>query len=115
MTDLKLKLKNISQGRKYITNILGNYKIGIQIQDNDILELLTYHPYKQLNRDILSSLTMEKGMFNQPVLSYKLNDTDTFDEISYVKCIQNLFGKYKSDDVDRPKKRQCLIKIETLG
>jgi hypothetical protein len=47
--NIKIKLKNITNGKKYITNIIEKYNNNEKINNIEILELLQYHPTKHIN------------------------------------------------------------------
>ena len=99
---LKIKLKNITNGKKYIKNLLNKYKENDKINETDILSLLEFHPTKKLNIETIDYLILKvRKPFNQLALFYKCKNNDKLDDISYVICIQNIFGKYKqTNDYD---------------
>ena len=95
---LKIKLKNITSGKKYITNIIGNYKDNEKVNNIEILELLQYHPTKHIIIENIDYLIIKtRQPFNNLALYYKYKDNEKEDDISYILCIKNLFGKYNRD------------------
>lgn len=96
----KNKLQNISKGKKYITNKLKTtYTVGCVFRNDDELSLLLrFHPTKTItNIDYL--VLRHRPPFNDIALYYKQKDEDEEDDVSYVACIQNMFGKYDFDKV----------------
>lgn len=97
MNNLKAKLKNQTNGRKYITGKLNTYAINAIVDDQDILELLQYHPTKPINIENIDYLQLRiHPSYKTRTLYYKYKNAD-IDDIAYVQCIANLFGKYKRD------------------
>jgi len=86
-----------------VTGILSQYKPGEKVDDKLIHELVKHHPTKKITN--VEYLFMDKRPpFNGISLFYKSNDSHKIDDISYVICIKNLFGKFKiskqyTDDV----------------
>jgi hypothetical protein len=105
-TPLKQKLKNVSNGRKYITSLIEKHTNGEKLNDVEILELVQYHPTKHIRADNIEYLVVRLRMpFNKPALFYKYKGAAVEDDLSYVLCIKNLFGKY-----DRDKKyEECVM------
>ena len=96
--NLKTNLKNVTHGKRYISNIIGQYKENEKVNNNEILELLQYHPTKQINIENIDYLIMKiRKPFNQLALYYKSKYNENEDDISYILCIRNLFGKYDGD------------------
>ena len=95
---LKKQLKNVTQGRRYITNLIEHYPPNKIMHDIVILELLQYHPTKNIDtRDIEYLIIKVRKPFNKMALYYKYKNNDTEEDISYTLCIKNLFGKYNRD------------------
>ncbi len=97
--NLRLKLKNMTTGKKYISERLNTYNEHDKIENEDKLDILTlllYHPTKTIDINNIEYLTMQiRAPFNNLALYYKYKNNDKLDDISYVSCINNLFGKYK--------------------
>lgn len=99
MTDLKTKLINITNAKKYITSILQEYKENDIVHNSDVIELLSYHPTKHINKDNIDYLIMKsRKPYNKLALFYKYKNGSIEDDVSYILCIKNLFGKYSKDD-----------------
>jgi len=97
-SELKFKLKNISSGKKYIGECLKKYKDNDIVDNTDILNLLQYHPTKHIIIENIEYLKIKnRPPFNKLALYYKYKNSEIEDDISYVLCITNLFGKYKKD------------------
>ena len=98
MDVLKVKLKNVTTAKTYITNILQKYKENDIVNELDIIELLSYHPTKHINKENIDYLIMKtRKPYNNLALFYKYKNNDIIDDISYILCIKNLFGKYSRD------------------
>jgi len=101
MSDLKNKLKSVTNGKKVVTEILKKYSENEKVVDNIIFNLLSYHPTKRIDIKKIDYLVMKiRKPYNKLALYYKYLDIDDIDDISYVQCIENLFGKYKQDKSD---------------
>jgi hypothetical protein len=95
---LQDKLKNITNGKKYIDSLLQKYEINDKVEEIDILSLLHYHPTKHINIENIEYLTRKvRPPYNTIALYYKYKNSDIIDDISYIMCIKNLFGKYNKD------------------
>ena len=96
--ELKLKLKNVTNGKKYITDIIGKYKDNEKINNTEILTLLQYHPTKHINIENIDYLIVKiRSPYNTLALYYKYKNNEKDDDISYILCIKNLFNKYNKD------------------
>lgn len=96
--DLKTKLKSVTNGRKYITSILRNYKEDEKVTHSEVLELIKFHPIKKIEKTKIEYLIMRKRKpYNNLALFYKYKTSSKEDDISYISCLENLFGKYKPD------------------
>ena len=88
MSNLKSKLKNITNAKKYISNILQQYKENDIVNNQDVLELLSYHPTKHISNDNIEYVKIKsRKPFNTQALFYKYKNGDIEDDISYVLCI----------------------------
>lgn len=63
-----------------------------------MLTLLQYHPTKHIDKSSLDYITP----YNTLALFYKYKHSNVVDDVSYVLCIQNVFGKYKKDHYQVP-------------
>jgi hypothetical protein len=98
MSVLKIKLKNVTNAKTYISNILQKYKDNDIVNDLDVIELLSYHPTKHINKQNIDYLIMKtRKPYNKLALFYKYKNNDIIDDVSYILCIKNLFGKYNRD------------------
>jgi hypothetical protein len=93
--ELKIKLKNITNGRKYITNFINNQPINIQFNNEEIQLLLTFHPNKkEKNVDNIEYLIIRnRPPYNGKSLYIKTKNNDE-DDISYILCLRVLYEKY---------------------
>ena len=72
MSVLKTKLKNVTNAKTYISNILQKYKDNDIVNDLDIVELLLYHPTKHINKQNIDYLIMKtRKPYNKLALFYK--------------------------------------------
>jgi hypothetical protein len=84
--------------KKYITNIINKYCDNQKVNDIEIFELLQYHPTKHINIENIDYLVVKiRKPFNTLALFYKYKNNESEDDISYVLCIKNLFGRYDRD------------------
>lgn len=96
--ELMAKLKNITYAKQYITMTLKKLNEGDKVEDETVLALLQYHPSKKININNIEYLQLKKRPpFNTLALYYKYKSNDFVDDVSYVLCIKNLFGKYTPD------------------
>ena len=94
------EFRNMTQLKKFITPFLNSKLPNTDIEDDIIYELISYHPTKLFlkNRDNIEWIRMiPRKPFNNLALFYKLKNKDSIDDISYIACIRNLFGKYNKD------------------
>ena len=88
----------MTTGKKYITNIIRKYNENEKVNDIEILELLQYHPTKNINIDNIDYLIIRmRKPFNELALYYKYKNNNMEDDVSYILCIKNLFDKYDKD------------------
>ena len=93
--NIKSKCQNITQAKQYIRNKLLKYNHNDFVHDSDIIQLLPFHPTKHINIDTIDYLIMKKRLpYNKLALFYKYKNSDVLDDISYMLCIENLYGKY---------------------
>jgi hypothetical protein len=77
---------------------LQQYKENDTIQNEEILDLLQYHPTKHINKNNIEFVVLRKRKpYNTLALFYKYKTSEKVDDVSYVLCIQNIFGKYNRD------------------
>jgi len=95
---LREKLKNVTTAKKIVDSILQAYKPFDKVEDVDILHLLQYHPTKHIVPENIEYLIRKpRPPYNTLALYYKYKGSPVEDDISYVMCIKNLFGKYSRD------------------
>lgn len=98
ISELKILLKNVTNAKKHISDILKSYNNNDIIDNDVILSLLSFHPTKNINIDNIDYLIYKiRPPYNKLALFYKYKNNDKEDDISYLCCITNLFGKYKKD------------------
>ena len=98
ISELKILLKNVTNAKKHISDILKSYNNNDIIDNDVILSLLSFHPTKNINIDNIDYLIYKiRPPYNKLALFYKYKNNDKEDDISYICCITNLFGKYKKD------------------
>ena len=71
--NLKIKLKNVTNGKKYVTNIIEKYKKNEIVDNIVILELLQYHPTKHIcieNLDYLLTNNKHNHLFYNFIIYY---------------------------------------------
>lgn len=98
MEDLKKGLKNQTRGRKYVTSWVKEQMLNTKLHNELIEELLTHHPTKKIQKENISYIMVKiRPPFNQRALYFKLKE-QPLDDISYIQCIKNLFGKFSSNE-----------------
>jgi hypothetical protein len=101
MADIALKsylintLKNVTAGKRLITAILNEKEVGETFSDTIIKDLMKFHPNGKV-KDPEYFVIRFSNTYKQRTLYFKPYDGDE-DSVSYVACIENLFGKYKRD------------------
>jgi len=95
---LQERCSTMTQAIKYISDIIKKLPIEENIQDKHIIELVKYHPTKQININNVIWFKMKlRPPFNKPALHYKYKNSDIIDDISWKLCIKNLYKKYNRD------------------
>ena len=93
----KNKYKNITNAKKYFSNLLKQYEENINFNNNELLELLEYHPTKDIKKENIEYLVMKKRPpYYKLALYYKINNK--LDDISYIECLKVLYNKYNKED-----------------
>jgi len=93
----KEKYKNITNAKKYFSKLLKQYNENINFNNNEILELLEYHPTKNIKKENIEYLVMKKRPpYYKLALYYKIDDN--LDDISYIECLKVLYNKYNKED-----------------
>lgn len=93
----KEKYKNITNAKKYFSKLLKQYNENINFNNNEILELLEYHPTKNIKKENIEYLVMKKRPpYYKLALYYKINNN--LDDISYIECLKVLYNKYNKED-----------------
>lgn len=86
-SNLKSKLKSVTNGRKYVTSLLKRYSEGDLVEDGEIMDLLAFHPTKKLDKTNVEYLIMRRRKpYNTLALFYKYKTSPNIDDISYVSC-----------------------------
>jgi len=93
----KQKYKNITNAKKYFSNLLKQYDENINFNNNELLELLEYHPTKDIKKENIEYLVRVKGLYNKLILNYKYKNKD-LETISYQECLKVLYNKYNKED-----------------
>ena len=99
---IKTKLRNVTNGRKYVTSIIKEQEMNRHFRNEELEAILQYHPN-----------CIEKGVSNIDYLVVRLNqqyksrslylksyDNDAEDSISYVTCIESMFDKFDQSKQD---------------
>jgi len=113
MEELKTKLKNIQNGTKYITNIINIQELNQEFKNEELELLLKNHP--NIEGKGLKELEYLKvkliSPYNTRGLYIKSLNSEYEEDISYKKCIKNLFGKYDLNDNKYDKIKQMFRSI----
>ena len=103
---IKSKLKNMTNGRKYVTGIIKEQKLNQHFRNEDLEAILQFHPNNiekgVSNIDYL--VVRIKQPYNDRSLFLKSHSNEAEDSISYVICIQSLFEKF-----DQKSKNYCIL------
>lgn len=99
MSVLLKTMKSIDNGRKVMSEILQKHIDGKSFKDDFVLDVLSWHPTKKIKQENIEFLVMKRRPpFQHFALFYKYKNNDTVDDVSYVLCIRNLFGKYNRNE-----------------
>ena len=92
--ELKQKLKNFTNGKKYVFELLKNQKINIPFHNAEIELILQYHPdnIKKNVENIEFLMIQNRPPFYDRALYIKTKNNEEIDDISYVLCLRRLFG-----------------------
>jgi uncharacterized protein YaaN involved in tellurite resistance len=72
MSDLKNKLKSVTNGKKVVSEILKKYSENEKVVDNIIFNLLPFHPTKRIDIKKIDYLVMKiRKPYNKLALYYK--------------------------------------------
>jgi hypothetical protein len=93
MIQLKNKFKYMTHARKHISILMKSFKKDELIQNELIRELVKYHPTKKI-KDEYDLMMKIRPPHNKLSLYYRNNETGGIDDISWILCIRNLYGKY---------------------
>jgi hypothetical protein len=94
-TTIRTDLKNVSTGKRIVKGWLDEYELDTPFNDDRVFALLSYHPKGKAEH--IEYCVMRNSSYNQRTLYFK-NVDNTEDSISYVACVENLFGKYKHEN-----------------
>ena len=96
--EIKTYLKNISEGIKIINNIINNQDINVEFKNEIIESILNHHPkFNEKNIEYLQYLKIKLNMYKKKGLYIKTTYNEE-EEISYKKCVENLFERYNIED-----------------
>ena len=85
---------NMTEGNKYISNLLKTYNIDEIIKNKEILTLLKYHPNKKIDIDNIEYIKLKlRPPYYKPSLFFKYKN-GVEDDLSWRLCVRNYFGKY---------------------
>lgn len=103
----KLLGGNMTQGNRFISDLLQSYEPGQRIDSSIISKLVSYHPTKSIeNYEYLTMLPFNGRTAGYNNLALHFYKDKIFDDISWKKCIRNLFGKFdkNKDNTEKNKK-----------
>lgn len=98
MSSLRTCLKSVANGKKVVKSWLEEHPLDTPFVNGQINELLSYHPRGKASH--IEYCVMRNSGYNQRTLYFK-NVDDAEDSISYIACIETLFGKYKYEAKDK--------------
>ena len=95
---IKIKCRNMTRAKQFIGDIIHSYNVGDIVDNEYMLELVEYHPTKDIKLENLEWLKIKiHPYYKKPALYFKnKNDTED-DDLSWILCIRNLYGKYNAD------------------
>lgn len=98
---IKAKLKNISNGRKYVTSIINEQDLNLPFRNEELEYILLYHPeneYKCVNsiEYLVVRLNLQYKTRTLYIKSYNKSE----DDISYIICIQSIFNKFDQNKLN---------------
>jgi hypothetical protein len=99
MAQLKTQFKCMTHAKKHISTLMNTFNKDELIENELIREIVRHHPTKNIkDNDVL--VMKIRPPYNKLSLYYRNNDTGKLDDISWVLCIRNIYGKY---DVSKEK------------
>ena len=91
---LKDFYKNLSVGKKIVAKCIAERAPGEKFSDERLMSLLRLHPAANKVKDIeYLVVRSRKQTFVGKVLFFKNRSDDEEDDISYILCLRNLFGR----------------------
>ena len=91
--ELKLKYKNITNGKRIMFQYLKDKKKNVKFYDEDLVQLFQHHPDKKKVKTIhYFILRIPPHGFGNYVLFFKNYEDEEEDDISYPVTLRNLFG-----------------------
>ena len=99
---LKEKLRNLTIGKKYITDFITRQPLDELFRNEEIEKLLEYHPTRERMSNIEHLVVRIRKPFNRRSLFVKQLHCEEELNPSYVLCIKSLFNKFdvKTNDID---------------
>ena len=97
MSCLRTTLINVTNAKRVIQSILGAAAFDVRFEDPTLLSLMEHHPDKDKVKDIVYFMKKREGVYNTPALYIK-TITNEHTTVSWITCIDSLFGKYDARD-----------------
>ena len=99
---IKTKLRNVTNGRKYVTSIIKEQKLNRHFRNEELEAILQYHPncIEKGVKNIDYLAVRIKPPYKGRSLYLKSHDNDAEDSISYVICIESMFDKFDQSKQD---------------
>jgi hypothetical protein len=102
---LRDKFKNITRGKKDITDFINKQDLDKKFKNEEVEYLLHQHPNKKIIGNIEYLIVKIRPPFNKRSLYFKTQNSDE-DDVSYICCLKVLFNKFD-------KSKDCQSKIVT--
>jgi len=88
----------MTNGTRMISNTLKTYRPEDKINLEYLLDLLRFHPTKNIDVDRIEYLSVNlRKPYNKKALFYKYKNEKFMNDVSYVMCVKNLFEKFNYD------------------
>lgn len=90
---------SLAKATKYIATKIKTFEKNVPFEDEDLLNLISYHPTRK-NKSVISFVRKARPPFYRVSL-YAITKTGTVYEASITKCLRNMYGKFDTEKEKR--------------
>lgn len=104
-----VKYKNMTDAKKRIRSIINKVGVNKEFMNDELINVLLHHPDKRVRRrEDVEYLVVKyhPKWTSSRCLCIKIKGREE-DDISYVNCIRNIFGKFKKQEKDLKKVQEA--------